>query len=116
MINVAELIHDPDFCQPYTLYRKVTILIGGRTKTSEQDFQRSGVIVAANSKDLLQVPEGDRTKGLIAVYDTEPLLVTNETGTSDEIVWHDERYRLFQVWPSKDYGFYKALAERMVGD
>ncbi len=116
MINIAEIIHDPDFCQPYTLYRKTTVFVGGRPKTSEKAIPRGGVIVAANTKDLLQVPEGDRSKGIMAVYDTEPLLVTNETGTSDEFLWQGERYRLFQVWPYKDYGYYKALGERIVGD
>lgn len=116
MINIAEIIHDPDFVQPYTLYRKTTVFLAGRPQPGEQKLQRRGVIVAANSKDLLQVPEGDRVKGIIAVYDTEPLLVTSEAGTSDEIVWHGERYRLFQVWPYKDYGYYKALGERIVGD
>jgi hypothetical protein len=116
MINVAEIIHDPDFCQPYTLYRKTTVLVGGRPRHTEKIIQRNGVITAATTKDLLQVPEGDRVKGIIAVYDTEPLQVTNETGTSDEILWHDERYRLFQLWPYKDYGYYKALAERIAGD
>ncbi|HBS58609.1 MAG TPA: hypothetical protein DEA44_05020 [Firmicutes bacterium] len=116
MINVAEIITDPDFCQPYILYRKTTVFVGGRPKSSEKAIPRNGVIVAANTKDLLQVPEGDRAKGIIAVYDTEPLLVTNEAGISDEIEWREERYRLFQIWPYKDYGYYKALGERMVGD
>lgn len=116
MINVAELIHDPDFCQAYTLYRKTTVLVGGRPRTSEKAIRRSGVITAATTKDLLQVPEGDRVKGIIAVYDTEELRISNEAGTSDEIVWHGERYRLFQLWPYNDFGYYKALGERMVGD
>lgn len=116
MINVAELIRDPDFCQPYTLYRKVTTWLAGRPRQKEIEIPRSGVIVAANSKDLLQVPEGDRVKGIVAVYDTELLAVTNEAGTSDEIVWRGERYRLFQIWPYIDYGYYKALGERIAGD
>lgn len=116
MISVEEIIHDPDFCQPYTLYRKSNVWLGGRAKQDEKPIQRSGVITAASTKDLLQVPEGDRTKEIIAVYDTEPLFVTNEVGTSDEISWHDERYRLFQLWPYADYGYYKALAERIAGD
>jgi hypothetical protein len=115
-INVAEIIHDPDFCQQYTLYRKTTAHVGGRPQTTEQEYRRNGVITTATTKDLLQVPEGDRAKGIIAVYDAEELRLTNETGTADEVVWHDERYRLFQMWPYTDYGYYKALAERIVGD
>jgi hypothetical protein len=116
MINVAEMIHDSDFCQPYTLYRKTTVYIGGRPQTTEQEYPRSGVITTATTKDLLQVPEGDRVKGIIAIYDTEELRLTSETGTADEIVWRDERYRVFQLWPYTDYGYHKALAERIVGD
>ncbi|MDU4960194.1 MAG: hypothetical protein E6X17_05985 [Sporomusaceae bacterium] len=116
MINVAELIHDPDFCQPFTLYRKSSVWVGGRAKTQEQAVSRRGVITAATTKDLLQVPEGDRVKGIIAVYDTEELRLSNETGTADELSWRGERYRLFQLWPYADYGFYKALAERIAGD
>jgi len=116
MINVAEIIRDPDFCKPYTLYRKTTTFLAGRAKLREEKIQRSGIVLPASGKDLLQVPEGDRAKAIIAVYDTEPLFVTNEAGTSDEIVWHNERYRLFQGWPRDDYGYYKALGERIEGD
>ncbi len=116
MINVAEIIYDPDFCQPYTLHRKASVWVGGRPMISERALQRTGVITTATTKDLLQVPEGDRVKGIIAVYSTEELRVSNESGTSDEVTWHGERYRLFQLWPYKDYGYYKALAERTAGD
>ncbi len=116
MINVAELIHDPDFCQEYTLYRKTTVLVGGRPKSSEKALRRTGIITTATTKDLLQVPEGDRVKGIVAVYDTEELRLTSENGTADEFDWHGERYRLFQLWPYRDYGYYKALAERIAGD
>ena len=116
MINIAEIIDDPDFVQAYDLYRHGGYWLAGKRVEGEQLIKRNGVIVAANSKDLLQVPEGDRVKGIVAVYDTEPLLVTNKAGTSDQIVWRDERYRLFQVWPYADYGYYKALGERMAGD
>lgn len=115
MINVAEIINDPDFVQPYTLVRKTSVFVGGRTKTEEKLIPRKGIISAAKSKDLLQVPEGDRVKGIVVVYDTEPLQVTSEAGTADEAIWHSERYRLFQVWPYKDYGYYKALGERIAG-
>ncbi len=116
MINIAELLHDLDFVQNYALCRKQTVFLAGRPKQTEVLLPRRGVITTATTKDLLQVPEGDRVKGIIAVYDTEPLQITSETGTADEVVWHGERYRLFQLWPYKDYGYYKALAERIVGD
>lgn len=116
MINVAETILDPDFAQPYTVYRKTGSWVEGEYVQTEQALAFHGVVVAANTKDLLQVPEGDRVKGIMAFYSIEPLLVTNDSGTSDQVVWRGERYRLFQLWPYVDYGYYKALGERMVGD
>jgi hypothetical protein len=116
MIDVAEVINDPDFAQEYPVYRKTGVMLGGRWVSSEKRINTQGVVIAANTKDLLQVPEGDRVKGIMAFYSTEPLLVTSEAGTSDEAVWQEERYRLFQLFPYKDYGYYKALGERIAGD
>lgn len=116
MINVAEIINDPDFSQSFTVCRKTGSWSEGRFVQTEQQLSFRGIVIAANTKDLLQVPEGDRVKGIMAFYSTEPLLVTNSTGTSDQIIWRGERYRLFQLWPYADYGYYKALGERMAGD
>ncbi|WP_371378905.1 hypothetical protein [Sporomusa aerivorans] len=119
MINIAEIINDPDFCQAFSVFRKTGKTgkwVEGEYIQAEQEIKMRGVVVAANTKDLLQVPEGDRVKGVMAFYSTAPLLVTNEAGTSDQVVWHGERYRLFQLWPYVDYGYYKALGERMAGN
>lgn len=116
MVNVQDLIQDPDFAQPFTIYRKTGAWQDGAYTQSEQQLTAYGIIIAANAKDLLQVPEGDRVKGIMVFYSTEPLLVTNSAGTSDQVVWRGERYRLFPTWPYVDYGYYKALGERMAGD
>ena len=116
MINIAEIIQDPDFAQPFTVCRQTGAWSEGRFGQTEQQLPFRGIVIAANTKDLLQVPEGDRIKGIMAFYSTEPLLVTNAAGTSDQVIWRGERYRLFQLWPYVDYGYYKALGERMAGD
>lgn len=117
MINVAELIHDPDFAQTFTIHRKYGgQWIEGEHVQQERRLTVTGIVTAARTKDLLQVPEGDRVKGIMTFYSIEPLIVTNEKGTSDIIDWRGERYRLFQLWPYVDYGYYKALGERMAGD
>lgn len=115
MINVSRLLRSPRFVQSFTVYRKGGSFVEGEWVQTETAVPMFGVITAASAKDLLQVPEGDRVKGIMAFYSTRELIVTNETGTSDEVVWNNERYRLFQLWPYKDYGFYKALGERMAG-
>jgi hypothetical protein len=118
-IDMEDLILDPDFAQPYTVYRKTGQWVSGRFEQTESSLQFYGPIVVNNVKDLMQVPEGDRARGVMAFYSTNPIYITQdnpEKGTSDEIEWRGERYRIFQVAPYNDYGYVKALGQRMAGD
>ena len=68
------------------------------------------------------LPEGDRIAGLMTFYTTadNPIFVTrnlvDDKGTSDELEWRGERYRVMQTFPYLDYGYIKAVAKRMSGD
>jgi len=80
------------------------------------------VVIAANTKDVNMMPEGDRIAGLMTFYTNadKPIFVTRnlseDQGTSDEIEWRGERYRVMQTFPYQDYGYIKAMGTRMVGD
>lgn len=116
MINVAELITDQDFAQEYTVYRKRPQWVQGECVLTEDPPKViKGVVIAANTHDLVQVPEGDRVKGIMCFYSVDPLYITNPSQISDEVVWGGDRYKLFQISPYRDYGYYKALGERMEG-
>lgn len=68
------------------------------------------------------LPEGDRIAGLMTFYSTadKPIYTTrnkdDDKGTSDELEWRGERYRVLQVFPYNDFGYVKALGTRMSGD
>lgn len=125
MINLNRVITDPRISQkkPFTVYRKSGDWNGARWEEIENPIQMKGIITPASAKDLTQVPEGDRTGGEISVFSLEPIYEThaditngNSPGTSDEIEWNGERYRVFNVFPYSDFGFYHAICIRQISE
>lgn len=115
MINVGRIVNSPRFAQSFTVYRKGGTWVAGRWNTTgtETAILLTGTITIPSSTDLEQVPEGDRQKGVICVYSTQAIVITNVSGTSDEIMWRGNRYRASQLFPYADYGFYKCIAVKM---
>ena len=117
MINVEELILDPDFGQTYTVTRSVGTFGPGGFQNRQTQFRIFGVIEPITAKDLEQVPEGDRVIGLMTFYSTVPLYITSveNSGLSDQITWSNEQWRIQQVLEWADFGYWKAFGVRMVG-
>ena len=116
MINVKRVLGSPNFRQQYEVRRKSGTWVNGVFVEAETSMMLSGAVIPASPKDLKQVPEGDRVTGAMAFYSLHPLKITRESGTSDIAVWRGELYRLLTVFPYIDYGYYKAIGVRMVGD
>lgn len=118
-IDMSELITDQDFAQNYIVHRKSGSFVGGRWVQTETAITVNGVVSPAGSKEIMQVPEGDRTSLIMSFHSTVEIFVTRRTaaaaGTSDEIEWRGNRYRIHQVYPYADYGYYKALGISMEG-
>jgi len=121
MLNVGRVINSSKFRQPkpFTVWRKTGDWVAGRFEETEIPIPMSGVITAAGTKDLLQVPEGDRVLQIMVFHSTLPLFITHDDiegkGTSDQIEWHGERYRLLQLKDWSDFGYYKAFGTSMGG-
>lgn len=113
MINVGRVLNNPRFSQSFTVYRKSGSWVAGRWNGTESAITMNGVIIQASETDLEMVPEGDKQKGNIAVYAISPLYQTTAQGTSDEIEWRGNRYRVMPLTPYADYGYYKAIATKM---
>ncbi|KKQ88297.1 MAG: hypothetical protein UT13_C0002G0006 [Candidatus Pacebacteria bacterium GW2011_GWF2_38_9] len=120
LINVSRIINSPNFSQSFTVYRKTGSWSEGKFVQDEQAFTLSGVVAVANPDDIAQMPEGDRILGMMSFHSVQELFQTrnevNNAGTSDEIEWKGQRYRILQVFPYVDYGYYKALAVRKQGN
>lgn len=124
MINVGRIVSGRN-AQSFTVCRQSGSWQDEGWVQTENKIPFKGTITIAKGKDLAQIPEGDRTGGEIAVYSTQALYdthaendpITNaKPGTSDEVIWHKDRYRLFDVKPYVDYGYYKGIGIRMVGN
>lgn len=127
MINVSKIIKRPFVAQktPITVTRTTGAFTdSGDFETTSETFTVKGSIQPLNSKDLQQVPEGDRVTGMIKIYTTEQLHTTILDDSvdgidgmlSDEVTWKGEQYKILNI-PSdfSDYGYYKSIAARKKG-
>ena len=127
MIDVSELIHDPDFESDITILRTTGGHYEGPNYVADQSIVTvKGVFVSPkNSREIVQTPQGDRAAGFVDIYvdgDT-PLYVTREN-TNDEnnisdivIVDYDTemetRYRITDVVDRSKWGYIKAEAQKV---
>lgn len=113
MINVGRVVTSRRMSQKFTVYRKNGTWNAGRWTGTEITLTLLGVISVADADTLEQMPEGDRQKGAIVIHTQSPIYPTTANGTSDEIEWRGNRWRVSQVPPYADYGYYKAIAIKM---
>lgn len=120
MINVSRVINDPRFSESFKVYRKSGEWIRGRFNQEEKEITMNGVITPAKPKEIEMIPEGDRVGGEISIHTTSKLYTTHALdkedteGTSDEIEWHGERYKLYSLNDFSQFGYYSAIGIRLV--
>lgn len=119
MIDISEVINDPDLMQTFTALRSSGTFGPGGFASTTTTITMSGVVTVAREKDLVLVPEGDRVQGAMVFYSTAEIFVTHADGTtqgaSDVLVWKGHTYRVLSVAEYSDYGYYKAIAVRTLG-
>jgi len=122
MLNPSRILSSPHFQQTWEVFRSTgSFQLGGWVEDAQSpaSFIMSGAVWPSTNKEIQQVPEGDRVTGMMSFASTQPLYVTHASGiagTSDQIEWHGEKYRLVQIMNFSDYGFYVAVGVRMEGD
>ncbi|MDU7441763.1 MAG: hypothetical protein E7L05_14625 [Clostridium sp.] len=120
MINLSRVINDTRISQEFKVFRKTGEWIKGRFEEKETQIDMNGVIVPATNKEVEMIPEGDRVKGAISIHSTKRLYTTHLAdkgeGTSDEIEWENERYKVYSLGSYSKYGFYSAIGMRLVSN
>ncbi len=127
MINVGEIVSDPDFAQAFTIARSSGGYFDptGTWQETDGNIDMWGIIQPATAKELLQVPEGDRVKEVKSFHSQQGMFVTHTDGltdanaaTSDIVTWltTGEQYRLVKLYQWIDFGYYKALGVRIAGE
>jgi hypothetical protein len=119
MISVSEVISSPEFAQIFIVYRSIGSFVDGVwTESTPRAITMRGVVTVSSSRELEQLPEGDRVRGAMTFHTLFPIYVTrtgNSAGTSDKILWRGEYYKLVNVYPEVDYGYWKGIGVRIKG-
>ena len=119
MINVSDIVIDPDLASAFTIERTTgQFAIGGWAKNTPTFIESTGDVRNTSGKELEMIPEADRPKNALTVRTLSPLYVTSEQNymTSDIIIFHGERHRIITVKDYDEQGYWYAVAVRMAGN
>ena len=121
MINLRNVILNRDLNRKkFTVIRSTggSWVDGEWTEGTPTEIEMQGIVSVANERELNMVAEGDRIKGAMVFHTIYEIFVTrtgNNKGTSDKIVWRGEEYKISNVAPYVDYGYYKGIGVRIKG-
>lgn len=116
MIDVSELMTDPDFVQTFRVRRM------GGTFENEGEFTIEanntvtmvGAVQPANGGEKAQFqPQGDQHKALIKVYCGKRLRKADGLIQSDIIAHCGADYKVIECVPWGHNGYWKAIAEQL---
>lgn len=113
LLNIGELIEDPDFCQDFKIIRRIGSWNLGRFVTTEQVIDTYGIIDPGSTNQMQFNPDGVLIKGIIKVYTHMELYTTHkkivdgqeENYNSDILLWDNHRYLILDEDNYKDYGY-----------
>lgn len=121
MIDVSELITDPDFAVPYKVHRRTGSWDKGRFVVSDPEILNYyGAVQPASEREIQQLSIGDSETGVMKFFTRKPneLHVTKEftdsagekIQISDEIEYDGRVYKVLKVMPWHHGGWCRAFA------
>lgn len=117
LIQVSEVVNDPDMAQPFTILRSTGAWLNGVWQSTAAELSGYGVIADPTDRELQMIPEGDLVEGAKVFWSALPIYGTHATegtgGSSDILIWRGLNFRVVNVQQFQDYGFYRAIATRM---
>lgn len=114
MPDVTDLLHDPDLgAKEFIVLRRTGEWDGGRfrVKTSET-IEGTGIMVPPSAEQLATFPEGERRKGIVAIYTKTILHLTEGEDIADDVTWMGEQYKVIRVDRWDEYGYCIAYAQK----
>ncbi len=122
MINISELIGDPDFTQPngVTVIRRKMEIKNHVPVITESKMNVTGIITIAQDIELNMENTGDTNKEAIHVFTYKQLFTTGRMDESsdsdymsDIIVWQGNRYKVMDCKDDEQYGFCQSTAVKL---
>ena len=112
MNDIAELMTDPDFAQPFQVERATGSFDEGEwVPTAPTILYRAGIVQPASKDQLAVLPEGSRLNNVIVVYCGQELHCDDaDSQRSDVIVWHGRPYRVMAAKHWADHGYWQVWA------
>jgi hypothetical protein len=121
MIDVSELIEDPDFAFPYTVLRRTGQWVNARFVVSDPPERLTyyGAVQPATTREIEQLGIGDNEKGVMKffcrlpkdIYLTRNFDESDETAqVSDEILFRNSLYKVLQISPWQHGNWTRAFA------
>ncbi|MDR6182039.1 hypothetical protein QE368_000881 [Asaia bogorensis NBRC 16594] len=108
MLDVADLLDDPDFCQTIIVTRMQDGTDGrGEATVEKTTFEFHGIVVPITSQELLRLPDAERLSGGISLYSRFNLLAGDGALSADEIIANNKTYTVVSVddWGAFGAGF-----------
>ena len=118
MIEVIEVLNDPDLCSSWTVQRNYgQYAAGGWQTTKVTTIQAYGAVRNLQGRQIEMVPEADRVHELMTFRSTTPMYVTDAAQgiTSDIITWQGSQYRVSAVKQYQEQGYVLAIGARLAG-
>lgn len=123
LIDISELLVDPDFATHFKILRTTGVWKGGRfILDSPEELSFYGPVQPPSVKEMEILPEGERLQGIMCfwvkgkdVFLTRDLTADSKAGISDQFLWRGNHYKIIQIMPWSDYGWVKAFGVRMEG-
>lgn len=116
LIDVAELLTDPDFCDEYTIQRVTqSIDNNGRAVESIMDAPGYGSVQPVSSATLELFPDLVRASGQLQVFTRDILRSATAATAPDGIIWRGLNYRVqaLSEWPHAGVGMVVAILIRL---
>lgn len=112
LLNIGELITDPDFCQDLQVIRRTGVWSNGRFITKDETIDTYGIIDPQVTEEMQFNPDGVLIRGLIKVYTHMNLYTTRKAATqtsdgyiSDIVKWQESNYIVLSEDNYLDYGY-----------
>jgi hypothetical protein len=119
LIDVTELLSDPDFVDEFAFARRTQVMVNGRVTFTTQDSTALGSVQINAPEVLDRFPDAGRPDHWIRIYTLTRMVAQDEAaGTyGDLVAWQGRTYQVKAVddWSNYGAGYVKALA-RLVPD
>jgi hypothetical protein len=105
-IDVSELMTDPDFISPFTIFRRSSNVnnFGENEVSEDEEVPTVGSVQAASGEAAKRLPDGVNLSKFITIFTKTELLAERVGGYPDQVLWKEKRYNVFQCVPWDNFG------------